>query len=92
MKPGGGVSMSEIADYIREASREYLANEIDADAFRQAFAGAYHYVRTRASADDEANQLASRIMTSFAEFAGGHRDEESFRKALVEAVAHLTTI
>ncbi|MDZ4802379.1 MAG: hypothetical protein SGI92_29820 [Bryobacteraceae bacterium] len=78
--------MSQIVDYVRDSVRAYLADEIDTDAFRVSFAGAYHYIRSRSPNDGEANRLASALMSPFAEFSCGHRSEESLRLELAAAI------
>lgn len=78
--------MTQLGNYILDSVRGYLSNEIDTDAFRVAFAGAYHYARSSAAGDREANLLANALIGPFAEFAGGHRSEESLRAELAAAI------
>ena len=85
MKPAGGFSMSQIVDYIRSAVDSYVRREIGVDEFREAFAGAYFYVRNNAAEDQEAQRLASKLMAPVAEFSSGHRAEASLRLELANA-------
>ena len=78
--------MSEIVDYIRSAVNSYALREIDIDGFREAFVGAYFYVRNSAFGDEEAQRLASKLMVPVAEFSAGHRTETSLREELVNAI------
>lgn len=78
--------MSQIVDYIRSAVDSYVLREIGVDEFREAFAGAYFYVRNNAAEDQEAQRLASKLMAPVAEFSSGHRAEASLRLELANAI------
>ncbi len=86
MKPAGGRSMSEIADYIKLEVQRYIDNETDIDTFRGSIVGAYVYARNQASEDGEANLLVSALMLPYAEFSAGHRSEHSLRRELANAL------
>lgn len=71
---------------MRSAVDSYVHREIDVDGFREAFVGAYFYVRNSAVHDQEAQLLASRLMGPVAEFSAGHRTEASLRMELANAI------
>ena len=85
MKSRGG-RMSEINDYMVASVLDYVSGTSRVAEFQAAFAGAYFHIRQRgAQQDSDANQLANRLVGPIAEFAGGHRTEDSLRREL-EAV------
>jgi hypothetical protein len=78
--------MNDTGNYMLECVRYYLANRMDTEAFRQSFASAYHYTRSRAAHDQQARSLANSLIGPFAEFSAGHRSEESLRRELANAI------
>jgi len=80
--------MHEVLSYLVVSIREYLNDEIQIDAFRSAFVGSYHYIRSNAQehGGEEAQELASSLIVPFSNFSLGQLSEESFRMALMEAI------
>lgn len=78
--------MSEIVEYLIGSVQEYLRRDIDIDKFREAFVGAYFYIRNNPQSDAEAQSIANSLMLPVAEFAGGHRSEDSLRQELANSI------
>jgi hypothetical protein len=78
-------------EQIRNLIARYLANQIDRSGFSQEFAGLYFQVRNDRNASLKARQLCDVIVLPFAELSRGHRNEQSFRAQLENAIRPLAS-